>query len=67
MMFVWEFKNDWYYNYDKSLFDVIPDVNAMNGHDNEIAEFNDFIMINKFIKYDILGGDAYWILMRKFV
>ena len=43
------FKNDWYYNCDKSLFDEIPDVNAMNGDDNEIAELNDFIMINKFI------------------
>ena len=50
-------KNDWYYNCDKSLFDEIPDANAMNGDDNEIAELNDFILINKFIKYDMIGGE----------
>ena len=35
---------------------MIPDGNAMNGDDNEIAELNDFITINKFIKYDMMGG-----------
>ena len=44
------FKNDWYYNCDRGLFDVMPDLNAMNGDDIEIAELNNFIMINKLNK-----------------
>ena len=51
------FKNDWYYNCDKSLFDVMPDVNTMNSNDNDTAELNDFIIINLFIKFDVIGGD----------
>ena len=51
------FENDWFYDCDKIVGDMIVDGNRVNDEDMHVAELNEVYINSKYIKYVMMGGD----------